>query len=54
MATINKKLFSHLNVEDDDPVWEKVKRIKVLSGERAQKLYGKAGEHGVIVIESKK
>ena len=23
MARINKKLFSHLNVEDDDPVWKK-------------------------------
>lgn len=28
MATINKKLFSHLNVEDDDPVWEKFARVE--------------------------
>ncbi|NIF04683.1 Crp/Fnr family transcriptional regulator [Chryseobacterium sp. Tr-659] len=27
MATINKKLFSHLNVEDDDPVWEKFAEV---------------------------
>ncbi|MGH1517755.1 Crp/Fnr family transcriptional regulator [Chryseobacterium sp. JK1] len=28
MATINKKLFSHLNVEDDDPIWEKFARVE--------------------------
>jgi hypothetical protein len=33
---------------------ENVRSIKVLSGEGAKKLYGKAGEYGVIVIESKK
>ncbi|WP_313090184.1 Crp/Fnr family transcriptional regulator [Chryseobacterium flavum] len=28
MAGINKKLFSHLNVEDNDPVWEKFSRVE--------------------------
>lgn len=28
MATINKKLFSHLNVEDNDPVWEKFAEVE--------------------------
>ncbi|UEQ77916.1 Crp/Fnr family transcriptional regulator [Chryseobacterium arthrosphaerae] len=28
MATINKKLFSHLNVEDNDPVWEKFVEVE--------------------------
>ncbi|WP_223601674.1 Crp/Fnr family transcriptional regulator [Chryseobacterium sp. GVT01B] len=28
MATINKKLFSHLNVEDCDPVWEKFAEVE--------------------------
>ncbi|WP_185145696.1 Crp/Fnr family transcriptional regulator [Chryseobacterium sp. G0186] len=28
MASINKKLFSHLNVEDDDPVWEKFASVE--------------------------
>ncbi|MGU3377135.1 Crp/Fnr family transcriptional regulator [Chryseobacterium sp. M5A1_1a] len=28
MADINKKLFSHLNVEDSDPVWEKFARVE--------------------------
>jgi hypothetical protein len=28
LATINKKLFSNLNVEDDDPVWEKFARVE--------------------------
>lgn len=28
MATINKKLFSHLNVEDSDPVWEKFAEVE--------------------------
>lgn len=28
MTGINKKLFSHLNVEDDDPVWEKFARVE--------------------------
>lgn len=32
---------------------DKVKSIKVLSGEGAIKLYGDKGKHGVIVIESK-
>lgn len=27
MASINKKLFSHLNVEDGDPVWEKFAEV---------------------------
>lgn len=31
-----------------------VKRIKVLSGEGAKKLYGTAGKYGVIIIESKR
>ncbi|MBB4805798.1 hypothetical protein HNP38_001070 [Chryseobacterium defluvii] len=33
---------------------DKVKSIKVFSGEGAEKLYGIAGKYGVIVIESKK
>lgn len=28
LAGINKKLFSHLNVEDGDPVWKKFARIE--------------------------
>ncbi|WP_419488337.1 Crp/Fnr family transcriptional regulator [Chryseobacterium bernardetii] len=28
MANINKKLFSHLNVEDNDPVWEKFAEVE--------------------------
>nr|WP_315033764.1 Crp/Fnr family transcriptional regulator [uncultured Chryseobacterium sp.] len=28
MASINKKLFSHLNVEDCDPVWEKFAEVE--------------------------
>lgn len=28
MANINKKLFSHLNVEDNDPVWEKFAEVQ--------------------------
>ncbi len=28
MTNINKKLFSHLNVEDDDPVWEKFAEVE--------------------------
>ncbi|MDM1557340.1 MULTISPECIES: Crp/Fnr family transcriptional regulator [Chryseobacterium] len=28
MASINKKLFSHLNVEDNDPVWEKFAEVE--------------------------
>lgn len=28
MATINKQLFSHLNVEDCDPVWEKFAEVE--------------------------
>jgi len=28
LAGINKKLFSHLNVEDSDPVWEKFAEIR--------------------------
>lgn len=32
---------------------DNVKSIKILSGEGAEKLYGKAGKYGVIVIESK-
>ncbi|AZA84243.1 hypothetical protein C1637_05200 [Chryseobacterium lactis] len=28
MANINKQLFSHLNVEDNDPVWEKFVEVK--------------------------
>ncbi|REC50296.1 Crp/Fnr family transcriptional regulator [Chryseobacterium pennipullorum] len=28
MATINKKLFAHLNVEDHDPVWEKFAEVE--------------------------
>ncbi|ASE61762.1 Crp/Fnr family transcriptional regulator [Chryseobacterium indologenes] len=28
MATINKKIFSHLNVEDTDPVWEKFAKVE--------------------------
>jgi len=28
LATINKKLFSHLNVEDNDPVWEKFAEVE--------------------------
>ncbi|MET3035735.1 hypothetical protein ABXT08_06520 [Chryseobacterium sp. NRRL B-14859] len=27
LVNINKKLFSHLNVEDDDPVWEKFTEV---------------------------
>lgn len=30
MAGINKKLFSHLNVEDSDPVWEKFAEVEFL------------------------
>ncbi|AZA84241.1 hypothetical protein C1637_05190 [Chryseobacterium lactis] len=33
---------------------DKVRSIKVLSGEGAVKLYGKLGENGIIIIESKK
>ncbi|UCA61077.1 hypothetical protein KB553_05980 [Chryseobacterium rhizoplanae] len=28
MANINKKLFSHLNVEDNDPVWERFAEVE--------------------------
>jgi len=28
LANINKKLFSHLNVEDNDPVWEKFAEVE--------------------------
>lgn len=28
MADINKKLFSHLNVDDGDPVWEKFAEVR--------------------------
>lgn len=28
MASINKKLFSHLHVEDSDPVWEKFAEVE--------------------------
>ncbi|ASW73176.1 hypothetical protein IQ37_16460 [Chryseobacterium piperi] len=33
---------------------DKVNSVKVFSGEGAKKLYGSAGEFGVIIIESKK
>jgi hypothetical protein len=28
LANINKKLFSHLNVEDNDPVWERFAEVE--------------------------
>lgn len=30
MGTINKQLFSHLNVEDSDPVWEKFAEVEFI------------------------
>ncbi|UKB81402.1 hypothetical protein [Chryseobacterium sp. MEBOG07] len=44
---INEKKMKKIN-------GDKVKSVKILSGEGATKLYGDRGKYGVIVIESKK
>lgn len=48
----NKKRISQEEMQKLNP--DKIKRINILSGEGAIKLYGKEGENGVIVIEGKK
>nr|WP_315033757.1 hypothetical protein [uncultured Chryseobacterium sp.] len=49
---LDNKKISEDKMKKIDP--DQVKSIKVLSGEGAKKMYGKLGEHGVILIESKK
>lgn len=52
LILLDDKKISEEKMKKINP--DKVKSIKVLSGEGAKKLYGKAGNYGVIVIESKK
>lgn len=52
LIMLDHKKISEARMKKIKP--ENVKSIKVLSGEGAGKIYGKAGQYGVIVIESKK
>jgi hypothetical protein len=47
----NKKRITQAAMQKLNP--DKIKRVNILSGEGAVKLYGKEGENGVIVIEGK-
>lgn len=52
MIMLNDKRISEAKMKRLKP--EQVKSVIILTGEGARKKYGKSGEHGVIIIESKK
>ena len=48
MAEINKKLFSHLNVEEGDPVWEKFAEIRFAKKKRFPDHHAYLVEEGLV------